>query len=361
MGRTRVNFRSDDSDGAKVTQSDGARVRDEESGPVPLPSFYTSTNEIMAETTVYHYTNEEGAAGIRKSGEIWTSGPADAAFGPGVYGTGKAPTQNSQSHIIENNYGGGNFGESRSGHADHVVPVKVPKRGPNAPKAAPDVEPHRDVKIISEKNHKLSPDEIERIQPFEEYKQNAGKYAAQDTLLEVGQAGVIGAAIGGGVSAAYAGADLVQGKIDANEAATRVAKGAGSGLAAGAGTKLVDAGCQAAAKTLASKGLPVMAKGCSNAVPVLGAAIGVCTAASNIVDACAVDAKPEEKKEAAASSVEAAAGVASTVAVVALECSGPVGWGILGAGLLAGWVIRNDCDLMAKFSEQGRSFIAQRF
>lgn len=108
MGRTRVNFRSDDSDGAKVTQSDGARVRDEESGPAPLPS-YTATNEIMAETTVYHYTTAEGAAGIILDGEIWASGPADAAFGPGVYGTDKAPTHYSQSHITENNYGGGNF------------------------------------------------------------------------------------------------------------------------------------------------------------------------------------------------------------------------------------------------------------
>ena len=26
-------------------------------------------------------------------------------------------------------------GQSRSSHADHVVPLKVPKRGPNAPKS----------------------------------------------------------------------------------------------------------------------------------------------------------------------------------------------------------------------------------
>lgn len=232
------------------------------------------------------------------------------------------------------------FGESRSGYADYVVPVKVPKRGPNAPKAAPNVEPHRDIKIINEKNHKLSPAEIERIQPFEEYKQNAWKYAAQDTLLEVGKAGVTGAVIGGALSGAYAAADCFEGKIDATEGFTRVAKGAGSGLAAGAGTKLVDAGCKAIAKNLASKGLPVMAKGCSNAVPVLGAAVGVLAAAKNIKAACAVDAKPEEKKEAAASSIEAGAGVASTVAVMALECSGPVGWGILGMGLLVGFLIR---------------------
>ena len=101
--------------------------------------------------------------------------------------------------------------------------------------------------IISEKNHKLSTSEMKRIQRFEEYQQNASNYAVHDTVLEVGKAGVTGAL------------------LDGKKGPTRVAKGAGSGL--WSGTKLVDAGCQAVGKTLASKGLPVvMAKGCSNAV-----------------------------------------------------------------------------------------------
>jgi len=345
-----VNFRSDDSDGssapAKVTPSDApAKVTQPDERP-SRAATYTTANEIVAVETLYHYTDGKGAAGIRASGEIWASGPADAAFGPGVYGTGKAPTHYSKAQIIKNNYGGRAFGASRlPSHAEHVVPVKVPKTGPNAPKTVPNVEPGRDIKIINDKIHKLSPTEIERIQPFEEYKQNAWKYAAQDTLLEVGKAGVTGAVIGGAVSGVYALADLNEGKIDANEASKRAAKGVGSGFVAGSGAKLVDATCQAAAKKLASKGLPMMAKGCSNAVPVAGAAIGVIAAAKNIVAACADDAKPEAKKEAAASSVEAAAGVASTVAVIALECSGPVGWAILGVGLVAGFCIRKSSRL----------------
>ena len=75
-------------------------------------------------------------------------------------------------------------------------------------------------------------------------------------------------------------------------------------------------------------------------MPVVGAAISVIAAASNIVDAWDDDAKPEATKEAWASSCEAATFVASTVAVTALECSGPVGWAILGAGMVAGFCIR---------------------
>ena len=201
---------------------------DEESSRSSRAACYTTTNEITAETTVYHYTNAEGAAAIARRGVIRASGPA-GAFGPGVYATSKSPTHYSQSHILENNYGGGAFGASRSAHAEYVVPAKVPKRGPNAPKtvSGPGVGP-RDIKIISEKNHKLSTTDIARIQPFEEYLQNAWKYGAQDTILEVGQAGVTGAVIGGTVSGAYALADWNGGKIDAKEASKRVAKGAGN-------------------------------------------------------------------------------------------------------------------------------------
>ena len=316
-----------------------ARVRDEESSPAPSYYCYTAANEIAAEDTVYHYTNRAGAAAIKRHGVIRASGAAGTAFGPGVYGSGMSPSYYSKSQILENNYGSGGFGASRSSHADHVVPVRVSRRGPYAPKRAATVEP-RDIKIISEENHKLSGTDIERIQPTEEYKQNAWKYTVEDTILEVGQAGVTGAAIGGAVSGAYALADLAQGKIDADEAATRVGKGAATGFVAGSGAKILDAACQAAAKELASQALPKMATCCSNAVPVAGAAIGVFAAASNIVDAFADDAKPGATKEAWASSCEAATGVASTVAVVALECSGPVGWGILAVGLIAGFCIR---------------------
>ena len=66
------------------------------------------------------------------------------------------------------------------------------------------------IKIISEKNHKLSTSEMKRIQRFEEYQQNASNYAVHDTVLEVGKAGVL------------------EGKIDGKKGPTRVAKGAGS-------------------------------------------------------------------------------------------------------------------------------------
>jgi len=54
--------------------------------------------------TLYHYTNRAGARGIMTSGVInQSTGPRDAAFGPGVYAT-TLPPSSSKCAIAENNY-----------------------------------------------------------------------------------------------------------------------------------------------------------------------------------------------------------------------------------------------------------------
>jgi len=54
--------------------------------------------------TLYHYTDRAGARGIMTSGVInQSTGPRDAAFGPGVYAT-PLPPSSSKCAIAGNNY-----------------------------------------------------------------------------------------------------------------------------------------------------------------------------------------------------------------------------------------------------------------
>merc|ERR1712187_630811 len=116
-----------------------------------------------------------------------------------------------------------------------------------------------------------------------------------------------------------------------------VSRAAGYGAVAASGLKVIDTACQTVAE-----GLAISASCARNVVPIGGAAFGVCNAGYNIYTACHEnDPKNEKKKEAVASSVEAVCGVAATVAVTALECSGPVGWTILVTGVLLGWATRS--------------------
>ena len=171
-------------------------------------------------------------------------------------------------------------------------------------------------------------------------RENALGNFAKETLVETGMAMVAGAAIGAGVGGLYAGADYANGKISFKEAGQQVGKAAAGGAVVGGVGKGVDVAFQAGAKGLAKAGAPAAAGCMRNAVPVLGAAVGVACAGKAIWNACKEDAGEEEQKEADASTVEALGGVASTVAIVALECSGPVGWAILGGSMLIGFGIR---------------------
>ena len=64
------------------------------------------------------------------------------------------------------------------------------------------------------------------------------------------------------------------------------------------------------------------------------------TAAGPVQEGLKENATDAEKTEAVASFVEASTSVGSTAAIVMLEASGPVGWGIAAAGMFTAFVIR---------------------
>lgn len=145
------------------------------------------------------------------------------------------------------------------------------------------------------------------------------------------------------IPAAYVVADLATGRIDVEEACSKMQCSLFIGAGVSVVVKTAETYCPKACSYLASKGFVIMATCCRNALPLVGSAFALCKAASSIRAACANDANSEATKEAWASSIEATAVVACTVAVLALECSGPVGWAIiaiLGAGVVAGFCIR---------------------
>lgn len=186
---------------------------------------YTAVNQIVAEATVCR----EGAAGV--------AGIARAGF-PGEYGrqVDKAAVHSySEAYILRNNNEGGG------------VDAKAPRPGPNAEKSASKVKPSDNK--ISNKNHKQS----------KAGKKNGSGSAAQGAIVEVAGACVIGAVVAGASSGAYAFADWAQGKTDAEEACKRTAKGAGSGLVCGGGSKLLDVGFQKAAQARACQRWPHVA------------------------------------------------------------------------------------------------------
>ena len=142
------------------------------------------------------------------------------------------------------------------------------------------------------------------------------------------------------ISAAYVLPDFATGQIDAEEAGSKMLCSVLIGAGVSFVVKTALTWCPKAAFYLASKGFPMMATCCRNALPLVGCAVALLTAAWNIRYACKDDAQPWGSREAWASSFEAIAAVAATVAVLALECSGPVGRGIFIAGLVGGFCIR---------------------
>ena len=299
---------------------------------------YTATNEMMATESVYHYTHEIGLQNIVESGHLKPSRASDASFGPGVYGTGKGPRMHTKEEILTNNYGRPWPGTENK--ADCTVELKVPRRGPEATKKVKvEGQPGRDIQIVSEEKHHLNGQE--RHGTYEQMRENALSNYAKDALVETTGAMVAGAMIGAAVGSLYAGADYANGKITLEEAGQEIGKASKAGAVVGGLGKGADVACRAVANGLAKAGAPAAVTGSlRNTVPVLGAAVGVASAGKAIWDACQNHAGEEEKKEAVASSLEAAGGVAATVAVVALEASGPVGWAILGGTMLIGFGIR---------------------
>ena len=301
----------------------------------------TAANETIATQTVYHYTDAQGIKGIVDSGKILASGSSDAKFGPGVYGTGKGPGSATKKQIIRNNYGGA-FREFGEGKAEHVIELKVPKHGKGRPeKIKVKNEPRRDIKVVSEKDYKLNGSE--RSESFESFKRNAGKYAAEDAVVEIGSAAVVGAAVGGAVAALHAGARWAMSEIDGEEALKETFQGASVGVATGAVAKVADLGCQCAARKLAAKGLARCSAAAGNTVPVLGAVVSLGCAGHEIYQACDSSATDEQMKSAFASAFEAGCSTVATIVIFACEASGPIGWGIIAVGLLGGWAIRTFC------------------
>jgi len=211
--------------------------------------------------------------------------------------------------------------------------MKVPRSGYGKPMPK-SVEPKRDIKIVSRGDYKLRGNE--RMGRFGKMKQDRFKHFCKDAVGQCGQAAVAGAVLFGAVACLYAGSDLAKGNISGKEVVHHIAKEARTGAGIGLAASVVDTACQAGGRALASKAASavctVASKCVSKAVPIAGAVVGVAVAAHNL--------RNGEPKEAVASCLEAGAGVAATVAVVALECSGPVGWAILGAGTLLGWGVR---------------------
>ena len=237
---------------------------------------------------------------------------------------------------MRNNYGAVG---ARDFAADYVIEAKVPRRGSGAPKnKVVKGEQSRSLRILSEENYKLTG--TERTGKFETMKKNARSYAVQDAVAEVASAAVVGAVVGAATSSLYAGADWASGKTSDGEAFKQVAAGARVGMAVGGVSKAVETGAQAVARFAASKGALAPAACARNAAPVLGATIGVACAAKAVWDASKDGATWEDTKEAAAQVAEATFGTVATICVVALEFSGPAGWGILGVGIFSGWCIR---------------------